>query len=57
MHPLLRWIALAVILALTARAVHAVVPAIRGHISMGVAATLLLGVLYLARSVGIDRQE
>ena len=53
----LRLLLLAIVLAVTAWGIHAVVPALRGHVAMGVAASLLVAALVLARSAGVDPFE
>lgn len=53
----LRLLLLAIVLAVTAWGIHAVVPALGGHVAMGVAALLLIVALVLARSAGVDPLE
>ena len=47
----MKWVAIAVLLIGIAIAVHAIFPLIRGHIAMGVAAGLLLLVIFGVQSL------
>lgn len=47
-----RWTAVAVVLVATAVALHALFPAVRGHVAMGLAAALLVLAAY---SLGRER--
>lgn len=50
----LRWAIVAALLVAVALALNRLVPSIRGHLAMGLAASILLAVAYLARSLDVD---
>jgi hypothetical protein len=54
---LARWLGMGTFLVLVAVGVNSVVPAISGHIAMGVAAVVLFAVLYLGQRVGIVKRD
>jgi hypothetical protein len=49
-----KWLGLAVLLVGLTIGVNTLVPALSGHVAMGVAAALLFGVIYAVQSLGLD---